>query len=432
MDFDLGSAPAVPPRRTLSKTHIEMFLGILLLAAIPACVYFWGARGVSIWLAFAGAILIVFALTDAGIKATRSSTRDVQEKFWYLLGSVIVAWVALTWFAESNWLTGGYRLLIGSGALAVLSVIVDFVRKTRYFLDKCQHGVRRRADGTRHCEECERIERARAEQLQAERERAEQAKAERRRAMQEIALATIHELDQLKRLDPFLFEDLVLLTYEQLGWSVQSGKRTGDGGIDGIVMRNGTTLIVQCKRFVRGDVGAPLLRDLLGTVTKHKATGGVLITTSGFSKEARAWCQDLPHIELVDGHRLLVMIRQAFGSASAIPERFAMALERSNNLCSPCPECGQTVRIIEGRSGSFIGCSGYPNCRWTCRLQDEFIDPSVKTKGYLRTQAQKELIEEWMSNPTHPPWGAESMNSAIERRIADIENRTKADSGPKA
>jgi DNA topoisomerase-1 len=34
-----------------------------------------------------------------------------------------------------------------------------------------------------------------------------------------------------------------------------------------------------------------------------------------------------------------------------------------------CPECGNAMRIREGRYGSFYGCTRYPECRGTVRIQ---------------------------------------------------------------
>ena len=34
-----------------------------------------------------------------------------------------------------------------------------------------------------------------------------------------------------------------------------------------------------------------------------------------------------------------------------------------------CPECGGKLRERNGRNGRFIGCSNYPNCRYTCSIR---------------------------------------------------------------
>ena len=33
-----------------------------------------------------------------------------------------------------------------------------------------------------------------------------------------------------------------------------------------------------------------------------------------------------------------------------------------------CPECGGGLRKIEGKFGDFLGCSNYPECKFTKKL----------------------------------------------------------------
>ena len=43
-----------------------------------------------------------------------------------------------------------------------------------------------------------------------------------------------------------------------------------------------------------------------------------------------------------------------------------------------CPRCGSPLRICKGDKGEFVGCSGYPDCRFVCS-----IDRVGKTSGLL-------------------------------------------------
>lgn len=56
--------------------------------------------------------------------------------------------------------------------------------------------------------------------------------------------------------------------------------------------------------------------------------------------------------------------------------------QKSRELKSPgdeCPQCGKLMRIRhrKDRSGSFLGCSGYPDCRYT---ESEYRDPEFGDK----------------------------------------------------
>ena len=53
----------------------------------------------------------------------------------------------------------------------------------------------------------------------------------------------------LRKIDPFVFEELLLEGFERRGFEVIRNRRyTGDGGIDGRVKIDGQTWLVQAKR----------------------------------------------------------------------------------------------------------------------------------------------------------------------------------------
>ena len=35
-----------------------------------------------------------------------------------------------------------------------------------------------------------------------------------------------------------------------------------------------------------------------------------------------------------------------------------------------CPQCGKTLLKREGRFGEFVGCSGFPKCKFTCAVEE--------------------------------------------------------------
>ncbi len=112
-------------------------------------------------------------------------------------------------------------------------------------------------------------------------------------------------LAQLRELTPSQFEAYVAYRlFERKGYRVDNIRDTKDGGIDILVTDGmGQQAIVQCKRY-RGTVGAPIVRDLYGTMIHHGAGYAYLVTNSTFSEEARIWAAGKP-IELIDGRRLV-------------------------------------------------------------------------------------------------------------------------------
>ena len=78
------------------------------------------------------------------------------------------------------------------------------------------------------------------------------------------------------------------------------------------------TVYVQAKRFAADrSVGADVVRNLAGSLIVRKATKGVLITTSSFTKEAVRTAEQIGSISLVDGEQLAhLMIEFDLGVAT--------------------------------------------------------------------------------------------------------------------
>ena len=54
----------------------------------------------------------------------------------------------------------------------------------------------------------------------------------------------------LRKLDPLVFEEMVLDAFQRRGWIVERNHRyTGDGGLDGKVFRDNHWIGIQCKRY---------------------------------------------------------------------------------------------------------------------------------------------------------------------------------------
>jgi len=118
---------------------------------------------------------------------------------------------------------------------------------------------------------------------------------------------TASTLEEIRALSPSDFEEMVADTYRSQGNTVQVVGGTGDHGIDLIVQsRNGSTYLVQCKRY-RGKVGEPVVRDFYGTLRASDANGGSIITTGTITDAARLWAEGKP-IHLYDGEQFLKVV----------------------------------------------------------------------------------------------------------------------------
>lgn len=131
-------------------------------------------------------------------------------------------------------------------------------------------------------------------------------------------------LDQVRTMDPFAFEDLVLDLLHAMGYGatradLQAAARTGDGGIDGTVNLDPLGLqkvYVQAKRWKEGNtVGRPDIQGFYGALAERRASFGVFITASSFTHHAIQAAKSLSDtIVLIDGeHAVRLMIRHGVG-----------------------------------------------------------------------------------------------------------------------
>ncbi len=120
-------------------------------------------------------------------------------------------------------------------------------------------------------------------------------------------------LSLVKKASPRFFEKLVLelLTKMIYGGSLKdAGKaigQSGDGGIDGIIKEDKLGLdvvYIQAKRW-ENVVGSKKVRNFVGGLAGQRASKGVFITTSNFTKDALEYVRTIPHkVILIDGETL--------------------------------------------------------------------------------------------------------------------------------
>ncbi len=159
------------------------------------------------------------------------------------------------------------------------------------------------------------------------------------------------------------FELLVGEAYRQQGYSVrESGGHQADGGIDLELVRGNERVIVQCKHWLNRQVPVQRVRELLGVVTAEGADRGILVATSGFTRDALEFAAGRP-LQLLDGEAL-VKLAYPPGSPTAVPTSIA------GSQPPGCPTCGKPMVWRTARRGSrlgsqFWGCPSFPACRGT-------------------------------------------------------------------
>jgi restriction system protein len=168
-------------------------------------------------------------------------------------------------------------------------------------------------------------------------------------------------LERIRRLSWQDFEDFIAEIYREEGYLVEkTGGSRADGGYDLVLLREKTSVLVQCKHWLVYQVGVPRVRELAGSIHKVGATGGVFVTTGVFTKPAKEFATGMA-IELVDGEALAGRFLKGKGQPSA-PVSVANGTERR------CPKCFKPMvwrtKDKKGRplAKPFWGCSDFPRC----------------------------------------------------------------------
>lgn len=138
---------------------------------------------------------------------------------------------------------------------------------------------------------------------------------------EEINLAIKSELlGRILLQTPDFFEELVVKLLLALGYGddhsyAKVTKRSGDGGIDGVIHQDklGLDIVyIQAKRYdKKNTIGRPDLQKFVGSISGVSATKGVFITTSSFSSEAKNYLKTVQqNVVLIDGDHLVELMMQ--------------------------------------------------------------------------------------------------------------------------
>ena len=105
----------------------------------------------------------------------------------------------------------------------------------------------------------------------------------------------------LHSLPPRKFEELIASVFRQNGFDVELTPETRDGGIDIIAVRKDELVgkglhLIECKRYLpHNTVGIGVVQRLLGVVEQHRATKGIVVTTSSFTRDAHVVAESAKH-----------------------------------------------------------------------------------------------------------------------------------------
>ena len=113
----------------------------------------------------------------------------------------------------------------------------------------------------------------------------------------------------LRRLDPFVFEELILEAFQRSGYQIRRNPRyTGDGGIDGQVRINGIWCIIQAKRY-SGAIRPQHVHDFV-QLCEERRQPGVFVHTGRTGPRSRSALGRFDSAIFISGDRLVRLLAE--------------------------------------------------------------------------------------------------------------------------
>ena len=126
-------------------------------------------------------------------------------------------------------------------------------------------------------------------------------------------VSSLDSRPDLIKMTPTEFEHLVRQLFEARGLEGWTTERTGDDGVDAVVINRdpmiGGFTLVQAKRY-NGVIGVSHVRELVGAMDEKRAGRGVLATTSWFASGCWTKASENGRVKLIDGPRLRHLVKE--------------------------------------------------------------------------------------------------------------------------
>jgi len=119
-------------------------------------------------------------------------------------------------------------------------------------------------------------------------------------------------------MSPGNFEHLVRQIFVAQGAEGWTTTESNDDGVDAVIVKRtalmGGLSIIQAKKYKPSRaLGPNRIRELAGTMEEQKARWGILITTSRFTAGSDKKAREHGRMELIDGDRLVWLIKRHLG-----------------------------------------------------------------------------------------------------------------------
>lgn len=114
-------------------------------------------------------------------------------------------------------------------------------------------------------------------------------------------------LSYLRKINPFVFEELLLLAFARQGYRVKRNPRySGDGGLDGQVWIDEQRFLIQAKRYSRA-INPAHIADF-SRLLRQQAVSGFFIHTGRTGMKSRTEAKGHTHLHIISGQKLLSLL----------------------------------------------------------------------------------------------------------------------------
>ncbi|WP_158150189.1 restriction endonuclease [Pantoea agglomerans] len=114
-------------------------------------------------------------------------------------------------------------------------------------------------------------------------------------------------MSYLRKINPYVFEELLLLAFELQGLKVErNASYSGDGGLDGKVFINGECWLIQAKRYSRA-ISPSHVRDF-DALLSRAGQRGFFIHTGRTGQMSQAVCRTSSRLKIISGQNLLRLL----------------------------------------------------------------------------------------------------------------------------
>lgn len=126
-------------------------------------------------------------------------------------------------------------------------------------------------------------------------------------------------LTLLRTMDPWAFEELVLLAFKRRGYRIYPNSRySHDGGADGAVVKDGHLWLIQAKRY-RGYIRTKHLASFCRLI-KRRGCRGFFCHTGYLGPKAQVIAQAYPKVTVLGAQQLVQMLTRAARAPRALQQ----------------------------------------------------------------------------------------------------------------